>query len=442
MPIAIAPDQPDHGIFSGSAVVDVNNTSGFFDISVPAQERIVAMYTLNTPTSQTQEIAYSLDGGTSFLKYRGNPVIDVNSTQFRDPKVFFHSQTNQWIVATVLAQQYQVVFYASPDLKNWTELSRFGPAGYLGFQYEVPDLVQIPIEGTNESKWVLFLSINPGAPQGGSFVQYFIGEFDGKHFKPDDYSIGIQDFGKDFYASQTWSNLPPEQGVVGLAWANNWDYTNSVPVSGAWRTIQTLARTLTLRRTYTNPEVQRLVVASALISLHHVSPTNVYADIPLSGHAAIDLNITTTSATSDIMNATTLITIESSDSGFYEAIIIGVRNSMVWIDRENAPRNWRMPFFSTKLSTFVQTLPVNSDSAPVKLRAVIDRSVLELFINDGVQSAVVLFYMSCGRKPDNINVRVSEGMSAVVSATSLRGIWQCGNCSNSAQFMINERDEL
>lgn len=444
MPIAISPEKEDQGIFSGSAVVDKDNTSGFFNASTPAQERIVAMYTLNTPTSQTQEIAYSLDAGTSFIKYENNPVIDINSTQFRDPKVFWHEPTKKWIVATVQSQQYQFIFYSSPDLKTWTEVSRFGPAGWLGFQYEVPDLVEIPIDGTNQTKWVLFLSINPGAPQGGSFIEYFVGEFNGTHFEPDDYAVATQDFGKDFYAGQTWSNLPADQGVIGLAWANNWQYTADVPVHGEWRTIQSLARKLTLRYTSLNDEKQRLVVTSTPTSLDSLSPKTIYQgsanssgiagnsqtlSIPLLGTAAFDFNVTAASSLDDATDATLVIKIYSNDTYGSEYLSIGYADSALWVDRANAHGSWYNPFYTDKISTFVQPLPVDTTSPGLTLRGIIDRSVLELFINDGIQSAVVLFFMTSA--PGSISLSVTNGMSAGINVSSLDGVWHCGDCATS-----------
>jgi beta-fructofuranosidase len=156
-------------IFSGSAVIDVNNTSGFF----PNQTNgVVAIYTLNTATSQTQEIAYSIDGGYTFQNYSGNPVItlDPPSTQFRDPKVIRYEDS--WVMVVSYARDYVIGFFKSPDLKNWTHASNFSHHGLLGLQYECPNLVKMPVANSTESMYVLAISINPGAPQGGSITQY------------------------------------------------------------------------------------------------------------------------------------------------------------------------------------------------------------------------------------------------------------------------------
>jgi beta-fructofuranosidase len=127
----LAPEQPGEGIFSGSSVVDFNNTSGFFNDSTPASQRLVAIYTLNTPDKQQQNIAYTTDGGFTYVKYEGNPVIDRNELQFRDPKVIWHAETQKWVMGVSLSQQYSVLFYTSPDLKSWELAGNFSHVGIV-----------------------------------------------------------------------------------------------------------------------------------------------------------------------------------------------------------------------------------------------------------------------------------------------------------------------
>ena len=217
--------------FSGSAVVD--------------GDRIVAVYTRASATKQTQEIATSRDGGRTFAEYSGNPVVDRGTDSFRDPKVFWHAPTKEWKMAVVLAREHRVLFYGSTDLIRWRELGSFGPTGILGVDYECPDLVEVPVEGGG-AKWVLFVSINPGAPLGGSGTQYFVGEFDGNAFVPDAPVTRFADFGKDFYALQSYANAP--DGPLGIAWMSNWQYCNETP-TGSWRGVMSLARRFALRRT-------------------------------------------------------------------------------------------------------------------------------------------------------------------------------------------------
>ena len=166
-PIAIYPGAAGEGIFSGSAVVDVNNTSGFF----PNQtDGVVAFYTLNTATEQTQDLAYSTDGGYTFTKYANNPLISINSTQFRDPKVIWHAPTQRWVMIVSYAQDFVIGIYTSANLTSWTHASNFSHHGLLGLQYECPNMVEIPMENATDTMYLLAISINPGAPQGGSIV--------------------------------------------------------------------------------------------------------------------------------------------------------------------------------------------------------------------------------------------------------------------------------
>ena len=214
-PDAIEPDALG-AVFSGSAVVDKNNTAGF------GKDAIVAMYT-SAGQHQTQSIAYSTDGGKTFTKYSGNPVITYAAPDFRDPKVFWHEGTQRWIVVLAVGQEVQ--FYSSKNLKEWQYESSFGHGyGNHGGVWECPDLLKI------DNEWVLLLNINPGGPFGGSATQYFTGTFDGHKFvcdsKPE--TTKWMDYGKDHYATVTFSNAP-ENRIVALAWMSNWQYANQVP---------------------------------------------------------------------------------------------------------------------------------------------------------------------------------------------------------------------
>ena len=236
--VAIAPDALG-SIFSGSAVVDKENTAGF------GRNAIVAMFT-SAGDNQTQSLAYSTDGGRTFAKYPGNPVIVAeNKPDFRDPKMFWDDQTGQWKV--ILAAGQEVQFYSSDNLKDWTYESSFGQGyGCHDGVWECPDLIRLPFEG--KDKWVLILNINPGGPFGGSATQYFVGSFDGKTFRCDDLPAVTRwmDYGKDHYATVTWSNAPGGR-TVALAWMSNWQYANAVPTQ-QFRSFNSVPRDLSLVR--------------------------------------------------------------------------------------------------------------------------------------------------------------------------------------------------
>ncbi len=251
LPIALYPDSLGW-IFSGSAVVDVNNTSGLGSKENPP---MVAIFTYHSDPKakrkdfQTQGMAYSTDNGRTWTKYKENPVLpNPGIADFRDPKVSWHEASKQWVM--ILAVADHVELYGSKNLKNWSKLSEFGKThGAHGGVWECPDLFPLPIDG--KQKWVLLLSINPGGIHGGSATQYFIGNFDGKKFTSDNppKTTLWLDYGKDNYAGVTWSNIPAADGRrLFLGWMSNWQYANQVPTS-PWRSAMTLPRELSLRKT-------------------------------------------------------------------------------------------------------------------------------------------------------------------------------------------------
>src|SRR4051812_2186555 len=183
LPLAISHDD-NEAIFSGSAVVDYANTSGFGTRKNPA---MVAIYTSAFRDGrQAQSLAYSTDRGRTWTKYAGNPVLDIGSHEFRDPKVQWYAPTRSWLMTVSLSAEHKVRFYSSKDLKSWSLLSEFGPAGAVGGVWECPDLFPLPVDGSSRRKWVLVVNINPGGIAGGSAAQYFVGDFDGTRFTPDD----------------------------------------------------------------------------------------------------------------------------------------------------------------------------------------------------------------------------------------------------------------
>ncbi len=247
-PIALYPDK--HGyIFSGCAVVDHNNTSGFGTEKNPP---LVAIFTYHLREKeeagrndyQTQGIAFSLDNGDTWIKHDDNPVLGNKSKKdFRDPKVFFHNETKQWIMVLVAGDH--VKFYNSPNLKKWTHLSDFGKEiGAHGGVWECPDLFKLKIEGTNEEKWILLISIDYGAPNGGSGTQYFVGDFDGEAYKVQHKDHKWVDMGTDNYAGITFNNTPNGKRIL-MGWMSNWQYGLKTPTK-TWRGAMTLPRELSL----------------------------------------------------------------------------------------------------------------------------------------------------------------------------------------------------
>ncbi|MEZ0538399.1 glycoside hydrolase family 32 protein [Fibrella arboris] len=245
-PIALYPDSLGW-IFSGSAVVDVNNTSGF---GKDGKTPLVAIFThhndklekAKSDKFQYQSLAYSLDEGKTWTKYVGNPVLpNPGITDFRDPKVRWYEPQKKWIMT--LATKDRITFYSSPNLKNWTRESEFGnEVGAHGGVWECPDL--LPMTHNGRQAWVLLVSINPGGPNGGSATQYFVGDFDGKTFRPYSTKTKWMDYGTDNYAGVTFSNTGNRTILMG--WMSNWQYARDVPTD-PWRSANTVPRDLALR---------------------------------------------------------------------------------------------------------------------------------------------------------------------------------------------------
>lgn len=226
-------------IFSGSAILDKDNVAGF------GANAIIAFYT-GTEPSQQQCMAYSTDGGKTFTQYSGNPVIPNQGIgDFRDPKVFWHPESNKWVMALALGWEHRIEFWGSANLKDWNKLSEFSidNARVNQGQFECPDLIRLPYKGGE--KWVLIISNNPGGVAGGSATEYLVGDFDGKNFTPDalEYPLWL-DYGADNYAGVTWSNAPDNRAVL-IGWMNNWNYAGDVPCK-PWRSAMTLPRELSL----------------------------------------------------------------------------------------------------------------------------------------------------------------------------------------------------
>jgi fructan beta-fructosidase len=378
-PIALFPDS--HGdIFSGSAVVDIHNTSGFGTKENPP---LVAIYTYHLMEGeqagrndfQTQGIAYSLDNGDTWTKYDENPVIGNEGIKdFRDPKVFWHEESKKWIMALVAGDHAK--FYSSDNLKDWNYLSDFGKdKGAHGGVWECPDLFKLKVEGIDEEKWVLLISINPGAPNGGSGTQYFIGDFDGKSFKAENRDEKWIDYGADNYAGVTYNNTPNKERIF-IGWMSNWNYAAKTPTE-KWRSAMTLPREITLAK-----EGGLYYLKNNVVRSFDKYTTNVVQkdSIHLSEKFVLDNKKFNQIELKFRMNIAKDLKLEFKNLT-HESLAFELNPSKkeMLIDR----RKSGLINFEERFADKGHTMPYNPSDKEIDVRIILDWSSIEIFIDNG-----------------------------------------------------------
>ena len=369
-PDAITPDALGT-IFSGSAVVDTDNTAGF------GAGAIVAIYTQNSDR-QVQSIAYSTDNGRSFTKYENNPVLTSDARDFRDPKVFWHKETQRWIMLLAVGQEMQI--FSSSNLKDWAFESSFGEGqGAHGGVWECPDLFELPVDGTNEKKWVLLCNLNPGGPFGGSATQYFVGTFNGKEFVNESPSkTKWMDWGKDHYATVTWSDAPDNRRIA-IAWMSNWQYANDVPTS-QYRSPNSVPRDLSLftvdGETYLqsapSPELLKLRDISKKRSFK-VNGTRTIKDMIAGNEGAYEIELTIENQHADVIGFRLY-----NDKGEEVNMQYDMKEKKFSMDRRKSGEvgfneNFPMLTWTT----------IESGKDELKLRLFVDKSSVEAFGDGG-----------------------------------------------------------
>lgn len=368
-PVAIAPDAFGT-IFSGSAVIDHHNTAGF------GAGAIVAIYTQNGDR-QVQSIAYSTDNGRTFTKYENNPVLVSEARDFRDPKVFWYEGTKRWIMVLAVGQEMQ--FFSSPNLKDWTFESSFGKGhGAHGNVWECPDLFELPVEGTNEKKWVLLCSLGDG-PFGDSATQYFVGSFNGKEFVNESPSkTKWMDWGKDHYATVTWSNAPAGRAIA-LAWMSNWQYANDVPTR-QYRSANSVPRDLSL---YTSEGETYVKVTPSPELLKLRDKGSKKRAFKVDRTYNLDKLLNDNSGTYEIE-----MTIKNKDADVIGFQLFNSKGEEVEMYYNLAEKTFTMDRTKSGEVTFSKDFPAVT-VAPVeggnemKIRLFVDKSSIEAFGNDG-----------------------------------------------------------
>ena len=393
LPIALYPDSLGY-IFSGSAVVDEANTSGFGTEGNPP---VVAAFTHHDPIGeqagaddfQAQSIAYSLDNGRSWTKYADNPVVRNNTgiRDFRDPKLIWHEQTRRWIM--VLAVYDRVQFYASANLKDWEYLSDFAIDGDTRL-WECPDLFPMRIEGSREPKWVLIVSIQKDGPTGGTGTSYFVGDFDGTTFTSDPTEQKWLDYGADNYAFVTWDNAPVGWGRrLGIGWMSNWQYAQQVPTE-TWRSAMTVPRVLHLEEEGGSYYLHALPVPSlsslrrSELELDTLFTARQAIEGEFSpGQCELDLSLNLAASTATVFGITL-----SNDAGNRLMITLDRASNELTVDRtQSGSKGFSEAFFEG-----AHTAPLDLQRESLDLRLLFDVASVEIFANRGRLNLTEIFF--------------------------------------------------
>jgi sucrose-6-phosphate hydrolase SacC (GH32 family) len=379
-------------IFSGSAVVDAQNSSGLCTAHDSDRSCLIVIYTGHTAERQTQNIAFSNDRGRTWTKYKHNPVIDLGLKNFRDPKVMWYAPGRKWVMTAALPDQHKVRFFESRDLIHWKALSDFGPAGATGGVWECPDLFELPVAGGG-ARWVLIVNINPGAIAGGSGTPYFIGKFDGSRFVNENKSSKALwlDHGKDYYAAVSYfDHKPRDDRRIMIGWFSNWQYANDTPETG-WRGAMALPREVALTQTEQGIRVLQRPVRE-LEQLRQALPRAMTIPAASAKPMTLDEAARLLDAAGDGKSVELEITFLPGEARRYGMRILGQgqNGTLVGIDHDtneiyiDRTRSGNVGF--SKTFPGKQTAPLPPGTT-VKLHLFIDRSSIEVFVDGG---AVVL----------------------------------------------------
>jgi fructan beta-fructosidase len=369
LPVAIRATEDEY-VLSGSVTVDEGDRSG---LGAPGNPPLVAMYTSFDPETkiQTQSLASSVDRGRTWTRYSGNPVLDIGSTEFRDPKLI--RRGDGWTMALVLAEERKVRFYGSDDLIAWEQLSEVGPFGFVDGVWECPDVIEVPVEGTTRSASVLLLSVQSGGPAGGSGMQYVVGDFDGTRFVPAGEARWF-DHGADCYAAVSYADAPGTMPVV-QGWMSNWAYAAEVPAE-EFRGSMTLPRRLRLRRRGDELRlVQHPVVADTpLVPLLDSKPIHGRVEMPCTT-AAVRVVVEFTFGTAERVGLDVRVGADERTR-----VVVDRASRTISLDRTRSGAAAMPDGFAAVHSAL---LPEDASEDDVRLEVYVDVASVEVFAADG-----------------------------------------------------------
>lgn len=366
-------------VFSGSTAIDRTGSAGF------GENAVVSMYT-SAGKSQTQSLAWSNDNGETFNIYPGNPVIALDS-EARDPNMFWDNEAKQWVLVLAHALEREMLFFTSPDMKEWTLQSSFGKnTGAQGGVWECPDLFQLQLPGSDVKKWVLICNINPGGPFGGSAIQYFVGDFDGTTFTADTDEVGYVptkwlDFGKDNYALVSWSDAPDGRRIA-IGWMSNWQYAADVPTQ-QFRSANTLPRELVLfqgkdgQYYVASQPVKELegIRGKLLTEQHNINAgvTGRRFDLPEDGDGVCEILLNINPDKAKTVNITL-----SNNVGEEVTMTYSPAQQSISFDRQKSGE----ADFSQDFPA-ITVAPTFGQTKDLRMQIFIDRSSVEVFVNGG-----------------------------------------------------------
>lgn len=415
LPVALA-EENGVAIFSGSTVEDSDNTSGLCgDPGQKAPGCLVAIYTGASQEKQTQNVAFSRDGGATWKKYASNPVLDFGLKNFRDPKVFWHAPTHSWVMVVSLPDQHKLRFYRSKNLLQWEFASEFGPAGGILGVWECPDLFELSVLDEKDrrvsSRWLLSVNLNPGGPAKGSADQYFIGNFDGFRFVEDHPGSGPHwaDWGKDFYASTSFSNLAAGKDRLWIAWMSNWQYASQLP-SLPGRGEMTVARRLYLRQSPAHPaptptQEPLLLVQEPILAVPAHKPYGAMFGAPsfqtialansniaaqkLSGRAYL-LRLTLAPGDASEAGVRLRRSAANPNESAAEETVVGIDtvHGRIFVDRTRSGKTDWSPDFPARVSAPLK----HSQATSIAIQIVVDNNSIEVFAEDGETVLTNLIY--------------------------------------------------
>ena len=344
----------------------------------------MAVYTANITKhdsgfAQYQNLAYSFNG-VNFIQYEKNPVLDIKAKDFRDPKIFWYVPGKKWVMIVSKPTEFKVQFYSSTDLKSWTCMSEFGNIGNTDRVWECPDIFELPVENSNEKKWVITLSA--GDPEKGFLaMQYFVGGFNGNSFKADDLSYPLYvDYGKDFYAGITYNDLPStDRRRIMIGWASDWEYANDIPTKG-FRGMMAIPRTLSLSK---SADGKYMLLQQPVEELKHYR-----GNMLLNKKSILIKNgIYNPNIKGDALDIEFVITKNGAEKSGIKVFKHGEEETLIYFDKkDNTVKIDRTKSgnvnFNKKFSG-IESVKISSGDLNLKFRILIDESIAEVFVNNG-----------------------------------------------------------